>query len=127
MSEPVWIDAALIVALHDEELAISGGSAGMRDQDMLDSALDRPRNKWAYGEHDLTVLAAAYAFGIARNYPFVDGNKRAAFLAATLFLDLNGVGFEPDQVEAVLVFEGLAAGTVSEAELAEWIGKAIVS
>ncbi len=89
---------------------------------MLASALDRPRNKYAYGEVALPALAAAYGFGIARNHPFVDGNKRTALLAIYTFLGLNSVEFDADEAEAAAVIEALAAGKLSEAELAAWIG-----
>ena len=93
MSEPIWLDVEILIDLHAEQLALFGGPDGIRDQGMLESALGRPINKFSYGETDLAALAAAYAFGIARNHPFVDGNKRAAFGALIVFLGLNDIDF----------------------------------
>ncbi len=118
--EPVWLDSRLALAVHDRQLAEHGGGAGVRDQGALESALDRPRNQWAYGETDLCRLAAAYGFGIARNHPFVDGNKRTAWIAARSFLILNDRGILYTRKDAVRVMERLAAGDLSEQELADW-------
>jgi death on curing protein len=123
MSEPAWIEIKLAIAAHDEALTETGGCTGLRDEGGLASALDRPRNKYAYGERELAVLAAAYAFGIAKNHAFVDGNKRTAYVVMELFLAKNGVAFNPDEAEAVLLIEALAAGDVDESALAEWIKK----
>jgi death-on-curing protein len=106
--------------VHDRQLAEHGGGVGVRDAGGLDSALARPRNRWEYGEDDLAELAAAYAFGIARNHPFVDGNKRTAWVVANLFLDLNGHELTFDELEAVGTVERLAAGALPEEELAGW-------
>ncbi len=121
MSEPIWLSAELVIGFHDEQLREFGGPPGIRDRGMLESALGRPQNKWSYGETDLAALAAAYAFGIARNHPFVDGNKRAALLSIIVFLGLNGVDFIADQAEAVVVIQDLAAGLVNEDGLSRWI------
>ena len=121
MSEPIWLTHDLVVAAHDEGLAIFGGGTGVRDEGLLASALGRPHNQFACGTADLTTLSAAYAFGLARNHPFVDGNKRAALSAIFMFLGFNDLEFAPDETAAVLVIEGLADGRVSEAEPAEWI------
>lgn len=121
MSEPRWLDARIVFDLHDEQLSIFGGGSGVRDAGLLDSALDRPRNKWAYGEEDLTVLAAAYGFGISRNHPFVDGNKRTAFTAIIVFLGLNGVSLRPSLADATAAMLALAAGELDEDGLARWI------
>lgn len=121
MSEPVWLTIELVVAFHDEQLRIFGGPPGLRDRLMLESALDRPRNKWAYGETDLSALAAAYAFGISRNHPFVDGNKRASLLALITFLGLNGIDFVVPETEAAAAIIALAAGEIDEDGLARWI------
>jgi death-on-curing protein len=121
MSEPEWLTTAMVVAIHDEQLAIHGGSAGLRDQALLESALGRPRNKWAYEQADLPDLAAAYAFGIARNHPFVDGNKRTALLALYTFLGINDVDFIVPEAHAAAMILALAAGEVSEESLARWI------
>jgi death-on-curing protein len=111
----------MIVAIHDEQLAIHGGSAGLRDTGALESALDRPRNKWAYEQSDLAELAAAYAYGIARNHPFVDGNKRTSLLAIYTFLGINEIDFVVPEAEAAAMILSLAAGEVSEESLARWI------
>ncbi|MBN8956750.1 MAG: type II toxin-antitoxin system death-on-curing family toxin [Rhizobiales bacterium] len=121
MTEPRWLATRLVIAIHDEQLAIHGGSQGLRDASLLDSALDRPRNKWAYGQADLASLAAAYGFGIARNHPFVDGNKRTSLLAIYTFLGLNGVDFVVPETDAAAIILSLAAGEVSEESLARWI------
>lgn len=121
MSEPIWLFPELVIAFHDEQLREFGGPPGIRDRGMLESALDRPRNKLSYGERDLAALAAAYAFGIAKNHPFVDGNKRAALLSIVTFLGLNGIEFVADNAEAVVVIQGLAAGEIAEEGLARWI------
>ncbi len=121
MSEPRWITVSQAIKIHSEQLAIFGGPSGIRDNGMLESALGRPQNKWAYGESDLAALAAAYAFGLARNHPFVDGNKRAAFMCMAVFLLKNGIMFAPSESETTAVFQGLAAGEIEEEGLARWI------
>jgi death on curing protein len=121
MSEPFWLTVAMIVAIHDEQLAIHGGSAGLRDPGLLESALDRPRNKWAYEQAALPELAAACGYGIARNHPFIDGNKRTALLAIYTFLGVNDVDFVVPEADAAAMILALAAGEVSEDNLARWI------
>lgn len=121
MSEPRWLTSAQVIRIHAEQLAIFGGPPGLRDAGMLESALGRPLNKWTYGEADLAVLAAAYAYGIARNHPFVDGNKRAAFMAMIVFLRKNRIGFAPPEAQATEAILGLAAGEIEEEGLARWI------
>ena len=121
MSEPKWLTITMVVAIHDEQLAIHGGLPGMRDAGMLESALDRPRNKWAYESAGLAELAAAYAFAIARNHPFVDGNKRTSLLALYTFLGINGIDFVVPEAMAAAMILALAAGEVSENSLARWI------
>ena len=121
MSEPFWLSSQMIVAIHDEQLATHGGAAGLRDEGMLESALDRPRNKWTYEQAELAELAAAYAFGIARNHPFVDGNKRTALLALYTFLGVNDIEFDVPEAEAASIILSLAAGEVSEESLTRWI------
>jgi death-on-curing protein len=121
MSEPEWLDNNIILDVHAEQLALFGGADGIRDMGMLDSALGRPLNKFSYGEIDLAALAAAYAFGLARNHPFVDGNKRAAFASIIVFLGLNGIDFDVPPEEASAMILGVAAGEVSEESLARWI------
>ncbi len=118
--EPVWLDADVALATHDRQLAEHGGGTGVRAPDMLESALGRPQNKWAYGEDDACALAAAYAFGVARNHPFVDGNKRTAWVLARLFLALNDVQIRFTPEDAINTVLALAAGELSEEELADW-------
>ena len=127
MPKIVWLLEETITAIHHRQIAEHGGSEGLRDEDLLLSALARPQNLLAYGEPapDLASLAAAYAYGIARNHPFVDGNKRTALVAARTFLILNGVDLEATQDDKVLTFLSLAEGAVSEEELADWIRKRI--
>jgi death-on-curing protein len=121
VSEPEWLDTAIVLDVHAEQLALFGGADGIRDLGLLESALGRPLNKFSYGETDLATLAAAYAFGIARNHPFVDGNKRAAFASIIVFLGLNGIEFDVPPEDATAIIIGLAAGEVSEESLARWI------
>ncbi len=121
MSEPRWVTLDQTIRIHAEQLARFGGPAGIRDSGMLESAITRPQNKYAYGETDLAVLAAAYAYGIARNHPFVDGNKRAAFMVMMVFLRKNGVAFAPDEPMATAAILGLAAGDIEEEGLTRWI------
>jgi death-on-curing protein len=121
VNEPQWLDTAIILDIHAEQLSLFGGADGIRDLGLLDSALNRPLNKFAYGETDLAALAAAYAFGIARNHPFVDGNKRAAFASMIVFLGLNGLDFDVVPADATAVILSLAAGEISEDGLARWI------
>jgi death-on-curing protein len=121
MTEPEWLDLDLVVDTHAELLALFGGRDGVRDRGLLESALARPTNKFAYGETDLAALAAAYAFGIARNHPFVDGNKRTAFASIIVFLGLNGIDFAPPPERATAMMLSLAAGEVSEEGLARFI------
>jgi death-on-curing protein len=121
MAEPVWIDLEVVLAIHDEQLAEHGGQPGVRDRGLLESALDRPRNQFAYGEASLTRLAASYAFGLSRTHPFLDGNKRTSLVVAELFLDLNGFELTATDGQCVTAFLQLAAGELSEDQLAEWI------
>lgn len=124
----IWIDPSVVLALHEEHLAEHGGQPGMRDEGLLASALARPGNKAAYDPgSDAATLAAAYAFGVARNHPFLDGNKRTAFIAARLFLDLNGFDFVAEDTESFDVFLALAAGEIGEEAMADWFRKEIKS
>jgi death-on-curing protein len=116
-----WVDKRALLLLHDESLAEHGGAPGMRDQGLLDSALARPMNLLAYGEPDAAALAASYGVGVAKNHPFVDGNKRAAFLCVGLFLALNGWRLNATQVEATLAIQAVAAGDLDEAAFAGWL------
>lgn len=121
MSRWRWIDERALLLLHEESLAEHGGATGMRDEGLLDSALARPLNIVAYESPEVARLAAAYAFGLAKNHPFVDGNKRAAFLGAGLFLALNGHRLTASQVDATRAVLALAAGTLDEPAFADWI------
>jgi death-on-curing protein len=118
--EPQWLDKAVALAIHDRQLAEHGGGPGLRDEGMLESGLARPVNRWAYGDDDPASLAAAYAFGIARNHPFVDGNKRTAWVLARLFLLLNGHRLRFEAADAVTTMLALAAGELGEERLADW-------
>ena len=123
----IWVDLGVALAAHDEQLAEHGGARGVRDQGMLESAMARPQNLVAYGDPDAADLAAAYAFGIARNHPFVDGNKRTAAVVSETFLLLNGYALACDDVELVVTFLSLAAGDLSAEDLAEWFRAHLVS
>ena len=115
-----WLSVASALAIHDRQLATHGGSAGVRDIALLESDLARPQNLNAYGSPDVAELAASYAFGIARNHPFVDGNKRTAFVSAITFMIDNSARLIFIETEVVLTIQRLAAGEMSEAELASW-------
>jgi len=119
-AEPIWIDPEVALAVHDRQLAEHGGGVGLRDAGLFSSALSRPRNQWGYGTDDICALAAAYAFGMARNHPFVDGNKRTAWVLARLFLALSGAVLSFDAADAIRTMLALAAGELSEEELADW-------
>jgi death on curing protein len=121
MTEPEWIETAVVLAVHDEQLAEHGGLAGVRDEGLLESALARPRQLWSFGEPDMADLAAAYGFGIARNHPFLDGNKRTALVTAELFLARNGGDLAASDADCVTTMLALAAGEIGEDELAAWI------
>ncbi len=116
----IWIGAVVARAAHDEQLARHGGGEGTRDNGLLESALARPQNLAAYGDPDTVSLAAAYAYGIARNPPFVDGNKRTAAVVSETFLSINGWMLTATDAELVVCFLALAAGELSEEELADW-------
>ena len=116
-----WISKPALLLLHAESLAEHGGSPGLRDEGLLDSALARPQNLLAYGEPDVAALAASYGWGIARNPPFIDGNKRAALLSIGLFLHLNGWRLTASQADTTRTMLALAAGDLSEDALADWL------
>ncbi len=118
MTEPRWLPKDLILAVHDLQLAEHGGARGVGDQGLLESALARPQNLFAYGESDVAALAGAYAFGIARNHPFIDGNKRTAFVACELFLAANGYELAASDEECLAMMLALAAREIDEAEFA---------
>lgn len=116
-----WVDKRLLLVLHDESLALHGGLSGIRDAGLLDSALARPEHLAVYSEPDIADLAASYGVGLAKNHPFVDGNKRVAFLAVGLFLLVNGYKLTASQVDATLTMQAVAAGDMQELEFADWI------
>jgi death-on-curing protein len=119
--EPAWLTYEQVIAIHSRQLRRFGGAPGLRDEGLLRSALERPRNKWHYNAADLPELAAACAYGLAKNHAFVDGNKRVAFMALMVFLRKNDVRFAPDPAHATAIILSLAAGQVSEESLARWI------
>ena len=116
-----WIDRAVMIAIHDMQLAEHGGGAGLRDGNLLESALAKPENLAAYGEPDVAALAAAYGYGISRNHAFIDGNKRTALVAAELFLQLNGWRLEVDDADCVLTMLLVATGDITEEAFASWL------
>jgi death-on-curing protein len=120
-SQLVWLSRKLILAIHDLQIAEQGGGAGLRDSGLLDSALARPLNRAGYGEPDLAELGALYALAVARNHPFVDGNKRTAWAAMVTFLDLNDVDFAPEEVEAATTMLSMAAGDLADEEFIAWV------
>jgi death-on-curing protein len=123
LKNPIWILRSVVEDVHGAQLAEHGGAAGMRDAGSLASAFERLRNLHAYGERDVCRLAAAYAAGIVRNHPFVDGNKRTAFLGVYVFLRLNGLDLAADEVEAAAAMLMLASGAMQEEAFADWLRK----
>ena len=121
MKEPRWVLREAVLALHERLLAEFGGLSGLRDTSLFESALARPKQLFAHGEPDVGDLAAAYAFGLVRNHPFLDGNKRIGFSTAVLFLELNGLEFAADEADAVLQTLALAAGALDELGYAAWL------
>ena len=117
----VWLSRQLILAMHDEQLAEHGGALGVRDAGLLDSALARPLNRSGYGDPDIAELAALYAIAIARNHPFVDGNKRTAYVALETFLALNGCAFPVSDAEAVVITLMLGGGEMRDEEFTDWV------
>jgi death-on-curing protein len=121
MTSPVWLPPDVVLAIHEEQLAEHGGGEGIRDLGLLESALARPLNPVAYGAPDLPALTASLGYGLARNHPFVDGNKRTAYVAVETFLVLNGLGLVADDAECVVVMLDLAAGDLPEEGFAAWL------
>jgi death-on-curing protein len=121
VDEPVWIIKAVGLALHEEQLAEHGGPPGIRDEGLLNSALDRPNNQFSYANPDIYDLAAAYAYGIAKNHPFLDGNKRTSFIVCETFLNLNDCDLRATDEQALLLLIAMAEGSVTEAELVQWL------
>jgi len=126
MPEPEWVSKAVVLALHEEQLAEHGGSPGLRDEGLLESALGKPQNLLSYGQPDLADLAAAYAVGLAKNHAFVDGNKRVSNVVTLTFLLLNGADLKTDDTEQVRVWLAIADGTMSEEHAANWIREYMV-
>jgi len=122
----IWIDRQVILIVHEEQIAEHGGGLGIRDLGLLESALARPLNLAVYGNPDVAELAAAYGFGIARNHPFVDGNKRTAFVATELFLALNGLQLAAVDDECITTMLALAAGELDEIAFAQWLREHVV-
>ena len=122
MPEPIWLDLSAVRQAHDEVIALTGGASGLRDEGLLLSALERPQNRFGYERvDDIPILAATYAVGIAKNHPFVDGNKRAAFVATLIFLRRNGLRFVASQADATTTMLGVAAGEIGIDDLADWL------
>ena len=121
MKAPVWVLDETVLAFHEQLLALHGGATGLRDRGLLESALARPRNLFVYEQATVFALAASYAFGLVKNHPFVDGNKRIGFAVGVLFLELNGLRFEAEEADAAVQTLGLAAGAIKEAEYAAWL------
>ena len=121
MKKPVWVLRETVLTLHEQSLAEFGGASGIRDEGLLDSALSKPENLFAYGKPAVFDLAASYGFGLVKNHPFIDGNKRVGFIAAVVFLELNGYRFRATEADAAVQTLALAAGELSEAEYAAWL------
>lgn len=123
MTEPVWVDLEDAISFHEQMLSMHGGLSGIRDQGLLESALGRPQQLFAYGQPTLHEIAAAYAAGIIKNHPFIDGNKRAGFMAAALFLETNGFRFTASEEDVVIHTLGLAAGEIDEVAYTQWLAR----
>ena len=126
MTDPRWLTKAEVLDAHERQLAEHGGPIGVRDDGLLESALARPENLQVYGDPDLADLAAAYTFGLAKNHPFIDGNKRTSLAACTTFLLMNGYRLPIDDTANIATWQALAAGTVTEADLAAWLRSRVV-
>lgn len=121
MKKPIWVLRETVLTLHEQSLAEFGGAAGIRDEGLLDSALSKPENLLAYGKPTIFDLAASYGFGLVRNHPFIDGNKRVGFIVAVVFLELNGYRVQASEADAAVQTLALAAGELFEAEYAAWL------
>ncbi len=121
MISPIWIEEAVVIAIHRRQLAEHGGSDGIRDKGLLESALFRPKNQLAYGNPTIFDLAAAYGYGITKNHPFVDGNKRTSYVVTRTFLKLNGYDIQASAIEKYQLWMGLADSQINETQLAKWI------
>lgn len=123
MIAPIWIEEAVVIAIHRRQLAEHGGSDGIRDKGLLESALFRPKNQYNYGNSTIFDLAAAYGYGIAKNHPFIDGNKRTSYVVTRTFLKLNGYDIQASAIEKYQTWMRLASSQINEAELAQWIAE----
>jgi len=123
MNEPLWISEAIVRVIHQDQIQQHGGSLGLRDENLLSASLARPRHLFAYGQPDLFDLAAAYGYGLAKNHPFIDGNKRTAFMVMYVFLGLNQYLIEVPEIEVVQIMEGLATDQETQEFLAQWLRK----
>ncbi|MCF3626101.1 type II toxin-antitoxin system death-on-curing family toxin [Planktothrix agardhii 1801] len=123
MNEPLWISEAIVRVIHQDQIQQHGGSLGLRDENLLSASLARPRHLFAYGQPDLFDLAAAYGYGLAKNHPFIDGNKRTAFMVMYVFLGLNQYLIEVPEIEVVQIMEGLATDQETQESLAQWLRK----
>ncbi len=121
MKEPLWLERDAVLIFHEDALSEHGGASGVRDENLLDSGLARPRNAFAYGETDLCELAGLYAAGLVKNHPFIDGNKRTGFLCAAVFLELNGLTLTASEADVVAMTLALAAGEANERVYAAWL------
>jgi len=121
MNEPYWLTRLVVDALHVQMIAEHGGAYGVRDGSLIDSALARPRNKWAYGATEFAELGAAYAFGLVKNHGYMDGNRRVGFISTYVFLDMHGIEIVAPEIDVVTTFEDLAAGRLKEEDIAEWL------
>ena len=121
MKEPKWVQCEAVIVVHDRQIELFGGQYGLRDEGLLESAIARPQNFYLYEGADIVRLAAAYGYGICQNHPFVDGNKRTAFVVMVAFLKLNGCKFSASQIEVVSIMEKLADGKCSEEQLTQWL------
>src|SRR5438132_12500251 len=126
-NEPAWVTYEQVIAIHSRQLRRFGGAPGLRDDGLLRSAIERPANKWHYEQAGLAELAAAYAFGLAKNHAFVDGNKRVAFIAAVGFLERNGLSFTASEEEATIAMLRVAEGSMTEKQFARWLGESTES
>ncbi len=118
---PQWVDLSVVLAIHEQQIAEHGGSLGIRDLGMIESALGRPQNLWVYNDPDVFDLAAAYGYGLAQNHGFIDGNKRTAYVVTRLFLILNGCDIIASAVDKVITFEKVGKGEIDQAALASWL------
>ena len=123
MKEPIWVSEKIVLAIHEDQLAQHGGSAGIRDENLLGASLARPKHLFTYGQPKIFDLAAAYGYGLANNHPFIDGNKRTAFMVMYTFLGLNNYWLEVEEIEVVVKMEGLTTNKETQESIALWLEK----